>query len=279
MRRALLHFLILGALLFALDRWRPWRPAPAAARAAASADEMLLERALLDRVDRRDPVVQRRLLDDMSFLELDGDSPRALGDEAVTLDMHRRDVVVRRRLIEAMWLRLAGDVEEPSEDEIRRYLLEHVADYRQPPRFGLNQVFLRRDAAGAGDRAARLLARLRREHLDVPEIEALGDPGPWPSRLADKSRPAIDRLFGRDFGAAVERAATGEWIGPLSSPYGLHLVRVEERRAGGSPALEDVRGRVRAAIVAERRDARVRAAVEQERRNEIPASSGDGEAR
>ena len=45
----------------------------------------------------------------------------------------------------------------------------------------------------------------------------------------------------------------GQWTGPVESPYGLHLVLVEERVAGAPPELADIRPVVEREVLAERR--------------------------
>ena len=45
----------------------------------------------------------------------------------------------------------------------------------------------------------------------------------------------------------------GQWAGPVESPYGLHLVLVQERVAGAAPELAEIRPVVEREVLAERR--------------------------
>jgi parvulin-like peptidyl-prolyl isomerase len=69
----------------------------------------------------------------------------------------------------------------------------------------------------------------------------------------------IDRSFGEDFGRKLMKVPKGEWSGPLESPFGLHLVRITDRRSGYDPPLEQVRKAVELKWRTEKRDAFVQA--------------------
>ena len=45
----------------------------------------------------------------------------------------------------------------------------------------------------------------------------------------------------------------GAWVGPVASPFGVHLLRVEGLREPATPAFGTVRAEVRMAWIAERR--------------------------
>jgi parvulin-like peptidyl-prolyl isomerase len=63
----------------------------------------------------------------------------------------------------------------------------------------------------------------------------------------------IDNTFGTDFAAAVFKAPTGQWSGPVPSGYGVHLVKVDQREAGALPSLAQIRPAVQREWEAEQR--------------------------
>jgi parvulin-like peptidyl-prolyl isomerase len=54
---------------------------------------------------------------------------------------------------------------------------------------------------------------------------------------------------------AARTARLGEWTGPVASPYGVHILRVDARFAPQTPGFESVRSEVRDAWLADRRQA------------------------
>jgi parvulin-like peptidyl-prolyl isomerase len=47
--------------------------------------------------------------------------------------------------------------------------------------------------------------------------------------------------FGEEFAAQIDEAPVGQWSGPIESGFGLHLVKVDERTAGKTPTLAEIR--------------------------------------
>jgi parvulin-like peptidyl-prolyl isomerase len=79
-----------------------------------------------------------------------------------------------------------------------------------------------------------------------PETEAttLGDPSLLPPETPLTSLKTIGHVFGGEFADAIGKVKAGAWTGPIASGFGLHIVRVSERREGRVPALGEVRDAV-----------------------------------
>lgn len=271
-RQPLLHFLLLGALLHLAQAWVPpptepirvsaadierlrqdWRRdtgrAPDAAQLQASyrrwlEDEALLREALRLGLDQRDPVAQRRLLMNLRFAYPESKlDDAALLREAEALEMRQSDLVARRRLIQAMEQRLLAEA-APSEGELRDYVAAHPERYGAPERYSFEQVFL--DARRPPGEAQRQLAALRAGAAPGGDAFLLG------AQFRALTQEEIARQLGRPLAAAVAAAAPGEWIGPVASPYGLHLLRLQAREAGAAPDFAAVRRQAAYALLAER---------------------------
>jgi hypothetical protein len=282
LRHPLLHFLLLGGLLFGVKQWLPAAPVPGAqvihvsaadlqrlrddwwrdtARAPDAAElqaslqrhvdeALLLREALSLGLDRSDPVARERLVKNMRFAfpeSTAGDGE--LLDEARTLGMPARDLVVRRRLVQVMEMRIVSQA-NIGEAELRDYVAQHPERYSQPPRYAFRHVFFSVDREpGAVARAARgRLEKLRTQ----AGAEMAGDPFLLGNRFPPRSETDIARQFGTDFARALAQIPPGQWAGPLRSPYGLHLVRVEQVEAAAPPDFEQVRQRAAYALLAER---------------------------
>ena len=71
----------------------------------------------------------------------------------------------------------------------------------------------------------------------------------YPSRTQRELRD----LFGTAFAEAVFELERGSWQRPVESSYGVHLVVVRDRTAPRAPALSEVRDRVKADLLDQRR--------------------------
>jgi hypothetical protein len=167
--------------------------------------------------------------------------------EAVKLGLDGDDTVVRRRMQQKMEFLIEPPEEalQASDEALQSFLEAHRERFQIDPSVAFRQIFVRSDKGGeaAAQRAPILLAALR-SGTGESEVGAAGDPTLLPEEMELAPLHLIARRFGEDFAAALPELPVGEWRGPIASPYGLHLVRVESVTAGYVPTLEEVRGPV-----------------------------------
>ena len=73
------------------------------------------------------------------------------------------------------------------------------------------------------------------------------------SDFPSRTQQEVRELFGVDFARALFELEPADWRGPITSSYGLHLVRVHQRSEGRKPELSEVRDRVRNDLLDQRR--------------------------
>lgn len=278
LRSPLLHFVLLGGLVFAAERLL----APASVVTASteqavaeqlSAEEILLRDALAVGLDRTDPLVRDRLVRlGESIVTDDVEDRAALESEARRLGLDRSDPVVRRRLVQAMTLALArvDPSEWPDEQELRAYYDRNRERYAQPARYRFDHVYFARDREGTPARSAaeQALAVLQRDGTVLAAAHVDSDAFLLGNQLS-MSDSELARRFGPEFESAFETAPIVQWTGPLVSPFGFHLVWISQRLGAEVAAFESVRGRVVHDLLAERSQEQLERRVEQ--RRELPA--------
>lgn len=218
-RERITYFLVAGVLLFvAGSAW------PRAARTPqVSRDEALYRQALASGLEQDDAIVRRRLVQKIEFL---------FEDPALT--------------------------GTPAEQDLAVYLQAHRDKYGGPGKTAFSQVYFSRSRRGwrAVEDARAFLAKLAAErHPPEQSPPEGGDPFMFGYDFPDESRVEIAAQFGGDFAAAVAGIAPGSWQGPVESAFGSHLVRVSERTEGRLPPLDQIRARVFADVMNERRKA------------------------
>jgi hypothetical protein len=237
----LVHFAILGALLFAA-----WE---VVGEPAAEPGRIVVTQAQIEALERgfagawhRPPTAE----------ELDGLIGERVREEvwyrqAVALGLDRDDPVVRRRLRQKMEFLAdeAGASVPASEAELGRYLQANADRYRIDRTFSFLQVFLNPAARGDGlaRDAADLLAELDRQGADA-DLSAAGDPFLLEREFVNASAADVAQQFGDDFVTALTSAQTHRWFGPIASAFGRHLVFIRQRDEGRLPPMEEVRAQV-----------------------------------
>lgn len=239
LKEPLLHFAVLGLLIFAafsLLTPKSVAPPPSAiVVTAAQIDQMV---TLFAKTWQRPPNAAelKGLIDDRIAEEV-------FFRQALALGLEKDDSVIRRRLRQKMEFMTDAEVEalKPTDADLQGYLDAHAADYQVDPQVAFEQVFLSRDRRGDALHAdaAALLAQL----VASPDSDtsALGDPSLRPPSQPLTPVSQIGSDFGPEFTAALEKAPTGVWSGPIASSYGLHIVRVTGRQDGRTPLLAEVR--------------------------------------
>jgi hypothetical protein len=234
-----LHFLLLGALLFAIDAWR--RPP----ERVGSGGEIVVTEARVRTLAQNFARTWQR---PPTREELDGLVESYVREEvtvreALALGLDRDDAIIRKRLQQKVEFvsDQAAALAAPSDAELEAYLAKNADAFRREPRVTFLQVYLdpaRRGAALPAD-ADRLRDRLAAHSIDVRKA---GDPLMLlQPRYEEAPQGEVARLFGTEFAAELFRQRPGAWVGPLRSGYGAHLVLVQAVIPGGMPTLGEVR--------------------------------------
>ncbi len=213
-------------------------------------EEILYREALRLGLASDNPAVVLRLRQKLEFLDeehADGMEDEAVLREAAALGLADDDVVLRNMFIRNMRFLLArAGARPPTETELESHLQQNAEDFRAQARVSWRHLLLAKTDLGEARRAAAdaLLERLRSEGLRPERTTELGDPFSGGHGFRGMTRQRIATRFGNDFADAVLALPDGGWSDPIASPFGLHLVWVEQHAPERVPGLEEVRERV-----------------------------------
>jgi hypothetical protein len=220
----LVHFLVLGGLLFAAN----------AVRQSADRETIVIDRPTLEAlIQQQTEIAGHPPSDQERALLIQG----VIDDAVLLREAYKRglaqDAVIERHLVQKMRFLLSADVPEPSEAELRAYFAAEAERYRTPPTVTLDQVFYA-DPASAPD---GLLKGLQ----SGMDFRGLGDRlfmlGPT---LARYSAADLADLLGADLAQRIFELPPGSWQGPFRSAEGVHFIRVRAREPAGLPAFEEI---------------------------------------
>jgi hypothetical protein len=251
-REPLLHFALLGGLLFAVAAWRDGeRPAEkAAAHIEVTAGTIAWLREGYTKQWNRAPEA-----DELRGLVNDHLREEVLYREGLALGLDRNDSIVRRRMAQKMEF-LTQDIAaavEPDDAALRKFFEQNSARYAKAARVSFRHVFFSKERRGAKLEAdaGEALAALAKGASD----ETMGDPFLREHEFTNANADDIAAALGREFAEKVTVTPEGEWRGPMNSTYGLHLVRVSGRTEPQAVVFEAVRDVVARDFSEERRRA------------------------
>jgi peptidyl-prolyl cis-trans isomerase C len=254
LREPLLHFLLLGAGLFAVFHYV--QPAPSAQPSAwqiqLSLDELSQLTLQFQSQWRRLPTVQEfdRMVENRVEEEI-------LYREALAMGLDKDDTIVKRRMAQKMQF-LAEDVaaaREPTTAELKSWFAKNTDKFAMPKRVSFRHLYFSHERRGerVRDDAATALAKLAGQSQDSKLTEALADPFMSQDYYRDRTPEYLGKEFGPQFAQAVAKLPTGSWQGPIESAFGWHLVFVDTEIPGRVPAFEEVEGDVKTAWLGEQK--------------------------
>jgi hypothetical protein len=241
-REPFLHFLLLGAALFALNEYLEERSrftritiTPEVVQGIAA--NYTLQYGAKPTGAQLDSLVDEYIREEVFY------------HEALKLGLDRDDEIIRRRLVQKYEF-LQQDLaleQDPTRDQLKAYYNEHVADYRTPERVSFTQIYFSPDVrgeAGARADAQRTAARLR--DLGATRSVDEGDRFAGPTDYAAASSEELSRVFGKEglahdiFSVPLQR-----WSEPIHSGLGWHVVLVTTRRPPELASFEESENTVR----------------------------------
>jgi hypothetical protein len=241
LKEPLLHFVVLGALIFAVYSWLN-RSSPGNTSAAGTVritgNEVVWLRETWSRQWQREPTVE-----EMRGLVTDFLKEELLAREARSLGLDQDDTIVRRRLAQKLEFLVqdTSRLADPTEEDLRRFYEANPERFQTDAHISFTHVFFSREkrAAAAADAKAALndLAR-------GANPADFGDRLLVDSEIVDADMQSVAGQFGREFADAVFALKPGNWSGPIESGYGLHLVRVSEVKPGKRRAFFEVKTQV-----------------------------------
>jgi len=243
-REPLLHFLILGAAIYAVyGLTRPDVDAAPENRITVTAGEIGWLADSWEKRWNRAPTPEER-----EGLIAEYVRETIFYREALAMGLDRDDTIIRRRLAQKLEF-LSEDLVamvSPTGEELSAYFAEHTAQYELPALLTMTQVFVdpdKREEQTLAD-AEAIGAELRALQPPTKGAEDLGDPFMLQHYYPERSESELSKLFGAEFAHSVFGLEPGQWHGPVLSGYGVHWVFVEQRIPAETPEFAAVRERV-----------------------------------
>lgn len=248
LQEPLLHFLLLGALLFGVDHLMN--------RRTGDANEIVISAEVDEEARRLFKATRNREPDaeEMAALRKVWLDNEVLYREGLTLQLDKGDTAIRERVIfKALSVVDSGTQLPPAEEKtLRDWFETHRAKYDEPARFDFQEAVLSGEASEAAVRSF---------------VDALnhGAPGDAQAGLrVFKGRPHGNLLqsYGESFAKALEIATPGKWLA-LESREGWRAVRLDAVNGASPASFEALRNVVRQdwtdATLSEQRSAAVAA--------------------
>jgi hypothetical protein len=252
-REPLIHFLVLGATLFAAYTYL--EPGSGGVNEAKqihlTLDDLRQIDVYFQSQWRRPPTAEEltRLIENKVQEEI-------LYREGLAMGLDKDDSIVKRRLAQKVQF-LAEDVaaaREPSSDELKSWYSRNASQFAMSSRVSFRHLYFSPDRrTRAQDDAGAALAKLTGQAQDIQLANSFSDPFMFQDYYRDRTQENLSKEFGPQFATAVAKLQQGKWEGPIESGFGWHLVFVDTLISGRIPAFEEVEPSVKSAWLGEQK--------------------------
>ncbi len=231
-REPLLHFLILGGLLFGISLLMPGEAQDDERRIVFDDDQRqeLIDRHVRERGVEPTEEELRELTRQWIYSEI-------LYREGVALGLDKGDPVIRGRVIRKM-AEVQGDlaaVGEADEATLREYFEKNRSRYDEPVRIDMEHVFV----SGTGDAKKAEAEKLEILVEGGAKPRGLGERFKGGRKLRRRSLQSIEKVFGEEFADGIDELSKDEWH-LRKSDHGWHVVHLDRVYPAKPAVFEDI---------------------------------------
>ena len=236
LREPLLHFALLGVVIFGAYRLIA-PPVSDAAEIVITADRIASITAQFSASHGGRPPRENELQGAVDAYVRD----EMLYREGLSLGLDRDDPVVRNRIRQKAEL-LSEDAltSVPTDRDLEAYLAEHQAEFDLPARVSFEQIYID-PGRHPGDDLSMVVTSVRKALTLGRQPGTLGDRTLLPATMTEALPHDVAAAFGGEFARQLAALDGGGWQGPLTTSYGLHLVRITHRGEAIRATLADAR--------------------------------------
>ena len=233
LREPLLHFLLIGAAIFAVfELVNDETPGRADNQVVVSTGRIEQFKNIFTKTWQRPPTSNelKGLIDNYVLEEI-------YYRQAIAMGIDRDDTIIRRRLRQKFEF-LTDDMAAasiPTDDVLDEYRSSNADAFVRDTTYTFQQVYFNPGQPGVEEQMAEHLATLNAGDTAPP------DGGMLPASFENSPARAVDNTFGSGFASRLDALPVGKWQGPVESGLGLHLVRIARRVEGTLPDLADIR--------------------------------------
>ena len=226
LKEPLVHFLLLGALLFLLYSFLN--------KEGESAEDYTIHIAQSD-IQRLTKAYEKNwnIPPDSTTLQSliqEEINTEILYREALRMNLDHNDEIIRRRLKQKYEFLVKDlvSLEQPSEEILQAFHQEHPQLYQQAKTLSFSQIYFNPDKRTNPQIAAQSFYEQVKNQPEPSTMKTLGDNFHLQTYFAQKDQDAVRQAFGKQFADTLFEKNQKGWLPPIASGYGHHVVWVDQ---------------------------------------------------
>ena len=225
LREPLIHFLLLGGLLFALYSFLN--------KDEVDPEDYTIHITQSD-VDRLVKAYQKNwnsLPDSATLVAIIDDEIKTelLYREALRMNLDHNDEIIRRRLKQKYEFLVKDlvNLDQATEEELENFYQEHAHLYQRSSTINFNQIYFSPDRRKNPQQDAQALFTQIHNQKVSASLDQYGDNFHLSNRFVRNDRESVRQAFGKQFADALFQINQQGWVSPIQSGYGYHLLYID----------------------------------------------------
>lgn len=236
LKEPLVHFLLLGFLIFGYYSFKNQETTPEENNIIIDNTEYDYLLSLWKNQWQREPNEQeiKAFLDQYLRQEI-------FYKEALIMNLDHNDLIVKRRLaqkMEAVSNDLNTLIQPPTDDELKAFFNNNKERFKLPPAYSFQQVLFLNDEDHLENTIANTKISLNHgEVIPSARKSKLSIPNTWTNSEASE----IYKTFGEYFTNILDSIPENQWVGPIPSGFGQHLVYLSKKELTQVANFKDIK--------------------------------------
>tara|TARA_B100001059_G_scaffold60067_1_gene55567 strand:- start:16229 stop:17032 length:804 start_codon:yes stop_codon:yes gene_type:complete len=174
--------------------------------------------------------------------------------EALLLGLDQEDRIIKRRLAQKIsFLKQETSTDKPSNDDLIEYYKNNKDRYYVKSAYTFTHHFF------SAENSSLIRSTNGFKEILNGSISIESDPFFLGKNFINKNEDEISRNFGKLFSQNFkEDIKTNEWMGPLKSSFGHHIIKVNNTIPGYYPLITEILNQVEIDLLAEKRDSAIK---------------------
>ena len=235
LQEPLLHFLVVGALLFFYLSSTDTETKPQVTISQGKIKQLTAQftktRQRTPSDDELKALIKNQIREDLAF------------EHGIKMGLVENDSIIKRRIQQKIEFMLNDSIAslEPSRKDLEAYLTSHKERYTIAPIYSFKHIYINPQKH---DDIDTFIEELQNQDLNK-NYKNLGDSIILEGRYTHISTAQIARLFGSKFANSLDTISLNRWQGTIESGYGMHLVFIENKIPKHLAKLEEVEAQLR----------------------------------
>jgi len=236
LQEPLLHFLVVGSILFFYLSNKD---------DSVQKEQIVISKGKINQLSAQfEKTRQRKATKEELQALIDNQIREDLAFEhGVALGLVENDSIIKRRVQQKIEFMLNDSIAsiEPTQEDLQAFMDKHKERYTIAPVYTFKHIYINPEKHVELD---AYVESLKSEDLTLVYNER-GDSVMIESRFENITTAQIARLFGLKFAKSLDDLTQNNWVGPVTSGYGVHLVYIENKEAKHLATLKELEFKIK----------------------------------